>query len=117
MKATKRPFKIIVQRQGPPTDDGYNTVPGTYANYTTQYAAIFWGSGREQREAAQEVGSQAASFEVVSDTKTRTISVTDRLCYPVADDDPANWPVWDIQAVNDLGFNEGVRITCVKVAT
>lgn len=117
MKAGARKWKIIVQRSGAPVDDGYTTLPGAWGTWTTQRAAIFYGTGKEQREAAQESGSQAASFEVPSNSKTRAISVTDRLCYPVSDADPANWPVWDITAVNDLGFNEGVRITATRAAT
>jgi hypothetical protein len=117
VRSGDRKHKVIIQRQGALVDDGYTTSPGAYENYTTQRAAIFWGNGREQREAAQEVGSQPASFEVPSNSKTRAISVTDRLCYPVTDLDPANWPAWDIQAVSDLGFNVGVRITATRAAS
>lgn len=117
MRSGTRKWKIIIQRQGPPTDDGYNTVPGAFADYAAEYARIIYGSGREQREAAQEVASQVATFEVLNNSKTRAISVSDRLRYPVTDDDPDNWPVWDIQAVSDLGFNEGVRITATRAAS
>jgi hypothetical protein len=115
VKAT-RPYKIAIQRPGAPTDDGYNTIPGAPSTFATEYARIIWGTGREQREAAQENASQTASFEVLSNVKTRAISVTDKLCYPVSDPVPANWPVWDIQAVADLGFNEGVRVTATRPA-
>ena len=115
MKAS-RPHKIIVQYQGAPSDDGYNEVPGAWEHYCTEFARIIWGTGKEQREAAQEVGSQTASFEVLSNVSTRAISVTHRICYPVDDPEPANWPAWDIQAVADLGFNEGIRITATRAA-
>jgi hypothetical protein len=117
MRAGDRKYKIIIQRTGAPVDDGYTTQPGVFEDYTTQRAAIYWGTGKEQREAAQETAAQIASFEVPSNAKTRAISVTDRLCYPVTDPDPANWPVWDIQAVNDLGFHEGVRVTATRAAS
>lgn len=116
MKAD-RPHKIMLQRQGAPVDDGYNTVPGEYANYAPEYARIIYGSGREQREAAQESATQTATFEVLSNSKTRALSVTDRVCYPITDADPAKWPAWDIQAVSDLGFNEGVRITASRAVS
>jgi len=113
----KRPHKIMIQRQIVTGQDDYGQDIIGPGIWTTEYAAIFYGSGREQREAAQESGSQAASFEVLSNAKTRAISVTDKVLYPVSDPDPDNWPAWDIQAANDLGFNEGVRITAARPAT
>jgi head-tail adaptor len=116
VRAGARKWKIVVQRKTVTTDD-YGGEIETWAAYATAYAAIFYGSGREQREAAQEVGVQPASFEIPSNSKTRLISVTDRLCYPVSAADPGNWPVWDITAVSDLGFNEDIRITATRAAT
>lgn len=116
-RQSRRRHKIVIQRAGAPVDDGMTTQLGPYATWATEFAAIFYGSGREQREAAQESAGQSASFEVLSNAKTRAISVTDRLCYPVTDPNPDNWPVWDIQAANDLGLNEGVRITATRAAT
>ena len=115
MKAN-RPHKIAIQRPGPPADDGYTTIPGAWATWCMEYAAIYYGTGTEQRQAAQEQASQSASFEVLSNAKTRAVSVGDRVCYPVTDPDPAKWPAWDITAHNDLGFHDGVRITAVRAA-
>lgn len=115
--AGKRSHKIVIRRAGAPINDGFTTQPGPYVVFTAEFAAIYYGSGREQREAAQENAGQTASFEVLSNAKTRAISVTDQLCYPVTDPDPNNWPVWDIQAANDIGLNEGVRITATRAAT
>jgi hypothetical protein len=115
MKAS-RPYKIIIQRTVAPVDDGYTTQPGGWGEYAAEFARIIWGTGKEQREAAQEAGSQIASFEVLSNSKTRALSITDRVCYPVTDPDPDKWPAWDIQAIADLGFNEGLRITCARAA-
>jgi hypothetical protein len=116
MKATPRKHKIVIERSGPPVDDGMTTQPGAFAPYLAANAAIIWGSGNEQRKAAQEGGAQVATFEVLSNSKTRTISVTDRIRYPVSDADQSVWPIWDIQAVSDLGFNEGVRVTAQRAA-
>lgn len=114
--AGRRPHKIVIRRETVIGSDGYGQDTVALATWTTEWAAIFYGSGREQREAAQENASQTASFEVLSNMKTRAISVTDKLCYPVTDPDPVNWPVWDIQSTNDLGLNEGVRITATRPA-
>lgn len=112
MKAN-RPHRIAIQREGPPVDDGYTTLPGGFATFATEFARIIYGSGREQREAAQEVAAQIASFEVLSNPKTRSVKPADRICYPISDPDPDKWPTWDVQAVVDLGFNEGVRVTAI----
>lgn len=112
MKAD-RPHRVMFQRLGEPVDDGYTTRPGQFADYAAEFARVIYGSGREQRQAAQESASQTATFEVLSNPKTRALTVTDRVCYPVSDPDPAKWPAWDIQAVVDLGYNEGVRVTAI----
>jgi head-tail adaptor len=117
MGAGNRPHGIVIQRQTVTGQDAFGADIVDWSTWTTEYSAIFYGSGREQREAAQENASQSASFEVLSHSKTRAISVTDRLCYPVTDPDPTNWPVWDIQAVNDIDFNKGVRVTATRAAT
>lgn len=114
--AGKRPHRIVIQRKTVTEDAMGGEIP-TWSEWTTDYSEIVYGGGREQREAAQESAAQTASFEVLSHSKTRAISVADRLCYPVTDPDPANWPVWDIQAANETGFHEGVLITATRAAT
>lgn len=116
-RRSRRHHKIIIQRKIVEGEDDYGHDVETWATRTTEFAAIFYGSGRELREAAQRSGAQSASFEVPSNSKTREISVTDRVRYPVTDPDPDNWPIWDVQAANDLGLNEGVRITATRAAT
>jgi len=103
-----RPHKIEIQRAGPPVDDGYTTIPGPWATWCMEYAAIYYGTGTEQRQAAQEQAAQTASFEVLSNAKTRAVSVGDRIVYGGGN--------WDITAHNDLGLNDGVRITAVRAA-
>lgn len=107
MKAN-RPHKIEIQRAGPPVDDGYTTTPGDWSLWCQEFAAIYYGTGTEQRQAAQEQASQSATFEVLSNAKTRAVSVGDRVVF--------DGGTWDITAHNDLGFHDGVRITTVRAA-
>jgi hypothetical protein len=116
MRATPRKYRIVIERSGPPFDDGMTTQPGAFATYLAANAAIIWGSGNEQRKAAQEGGAQIATFEVLSNAKTRDLSVTDRIRYPVSGADASEWPIWDIQAVSDLGLNDGVRVTAQRAS-
>lgn len=105
---TDRPHLITIERAGPDIDDGYTTVPGAWEEWCREWAAIYYGTGTEQRQAAQEQAAQSASFEVLSNDKTRAVSVGDRIVYAGGN--------WDITAHNDLGLNDGVRITAVRAA-
>lgn len=74
-------------------------------------ASAYFGSGQEQRDSAQDGARQKASFDVLNNATTRSLTVTDRLYYPVSDPDPDRWPAWDIRGKVPLGTNEGFRIT------
>lgn len=116
-RRSRRLHRIVIQRETVTGTNDFGEDVTALTTWTTERAAIFYGTGQEQRQAAQESASQTASFEVLSNAKTRAISVTDKLRYPVADPNPDNWPVWDIQSANELGLNEGVHITATRVAT
>lgn len=80
------------------------------------WASTYFGTGEEQRAAAQDNGVQLASFEVLANSVTRALSVGNRLYYPIRDADPEKWPAWDIRAIAPIGSNEGFRITAETVA-
>ena len=93
MSAGRRRDKIVFQRAGL-TDDGYTERedwdnPVTVA---TEWAAVFYGSGAERRQAAMEQGSQTATFEVPSNNATRSMSVKDRIVF--------NGASWDIERIS-----------------
>lgn len=106
---TDRPHLITIERAGPDIDDGYTTVPGAWEEWCREWAAIYYGTGTEQRQAAQESASQAASFEVPANSKTRAVSVTDRIVWDGGE--------WDITANIEIDRGAGRRITAVRKAT
>jgi head-tail adaptor len=107
--ASRRKWKVMFQRLVSEIDD-YGTEVGTnWTDYAPAYADIFYGTGSEQRAAAQESGSQVATFEVPSNARSRALTITDRIAYP-----PGTY--WDITAVHDLGRNKGVHVTALKPA-
>lgn len=108
MKARNRPHLITVERFTS-TRNAYNEVVETWAPYCQEYAAVYFGRGSEQREAAQTTASQAASFEILSNSKTRAISVTDRISF--------SGSLWDIKSVAPIGLNQGVKLNAVRVAS
>ena len=95
---------------------GHSTVGEAWELLGKASAAIYFGSGEEQRAAAQDSGVQRASFEVLANSVTRALSVGNRLYYPIRDADPEKWPAWDIRAIAPIGSNEGFRITAETVA-
>lgn len=106
MKTAPRDRLITIERTGAPTDDGYTTVPGAWATFTTEYAAVIYGSGREQREAAQLQASLPASFEVLANSKTLAVTELDRIVFDGA--------AWNIVAPPSRLGRDGVRIQAVR---
>lgn len=106
MKARERNQKIVIERKTVTTDD-YGGEVETWATFATEWAKVVYGSGREQREAAQLQGSLPAAFEVDSNSNTRAVTELDRINFDGA--------YWNISAPpNDLGLNEGVRILATR---
>jgi head-tail adaptor len=107
MKAGQRNYKVEFQRAGAPVDDGYNTVPGDWETYCTEWADVRFSKGSERREAAQEGASAAATFLVLSNEKTRAVSVTDRIVF-----DGSDWDV--ISNIPSRERNAGREIEAVR---
>lgn len=112
--ASRRNRKVMFQE---PTSvkDGYGGRTTTWQNYAPARAAIYFGTGRESREAAQETASQAATFEVLANAKTRALTTQHRVCYPITDPSPDKWPAWDIKGISEIG-RKGLAITATRAA-
>ncbi|MGV1682907.1 head-tail adaptor protein [Sphingopyxis sp. NJF-3] len=61
------------------TQDEYGEEVQTWVDLGKEWAAVFYGTGAERREAAREQGEQAATFNVRSNTMTRGLSIRDRI--------------------------------------
>lgn len=117
LSASARDKVILIERVEAAVDGyGHPTQRPRAVEIARPWANIVFGSGQEQREAAQNGGSQSASFAVLASPETAGVSVRDRIRYPLSDPDPANWPVWEIQARAEMGFNEGFDFTATRVA-
>lgn len=78
MTAGRRDTLITLQRYTTTQDEYGEEVP-TWADLGTEWAAIFWGRGDERRQAAMEQGQQAATFNLLSNTLTRSLTLRDRI--------------------------------------
>lgn len=108
LRAGRRNKRIVIEARTV-AHDGYGGAVETWTQFAHPWAAVYYGSGSEQRAAAQENGSQAASFEVLRNSKTVALSIAE---YRILHDGG----VWDITALVPIGFNEGVRITATRAA-
>lgn len=78
MTAGRRDQLVTIQSFTATQDDYGEEVP-TWANAGQEWAAIYYGRGDERRQAAVEQGSQAATFNMLSNSLTRAITLKDRL--------------------------------------
>ncbi len=78
MRAGRREALITFQR-ATATQDDYGEEALSWASLGTEWAAVFYGRGDERRQAAMEQGQQSATFQVLSNTVTRSVTLKDRL--------------------------------------
>lgn len=78
MSAGARHTLISFQR-ATTTQDDYGEEVSTWTTLATEWAQVFWGRGDERRQAAAEQGSQSATFQVLSNGNTRSLTLRDRL--------------------------------------
>jgi head-tail adaptor len=61
------------------TQDSYGEEVSSWATASTEWAQVFYGRGDERRQAAMTQGQQPATFQVLSNEATRSITLRDRL--------------------------------------
>lgn len=87
MTAGRRDQLVTFQRSVDIQDEAGQPIP-TWGQYAMEWAAIYFGRGDERRQAAQEQGQQAATFQVLSNGSTRGVTLTDRIVH-----DGSNWNI------------------------
>ena len=108
MNAGKRHDKITIQRKTVETDP-YGGEVETWTDFAQEWAQVRFGSGQERREAAQETASQAATFIVLDNARTRSVGVQDRISW--------DGGLWDVTGVApSLQLNAHREITAVRAA-
>lgn len=114
-----RPHRITFQQKrritvgnlgGEPILNSHGDETEEWVDAFEEDAAIYYGTGAEQRNAAQTQGEQVATFEVLSNSRTRELSVaTYRIKYQGG--------AWDIHSASDIGLNVRRRINAVRAAS
>lgn len=90
MKAGARFNLISFYRDGAPVDDGYTTTLGEPTEIGRAYAEVRFGTGQERREAAQESASVPATFVMLDNPITRSLTTRDKIRFQATD--------WDISS-------------------
>lgn len=107
LEAGYRNQLVVLQRFTATTND-HGHESQTWASIGSEWAQVRFGTGQERRAAAQEGNQQAATFGVLSNTVTRSLTVRDKIVY-LGDD-------WDIQGLSPTQDNQGVIITAIRSA-
>jgi SPP1 family predicted phage head-tail adaptor len=71
--------RITLQRQGAETDDGFQTVPGDWADLASVWARYVPLTGAERAAASQTEAFGKANFEIRKDTSWADLNAKDRL--------------------------------------
>lgn len=80
MSATHRKELIAIQRSTSTENDHGDQVM-EWATYATRRARVRFGTAQEKREAAQEGGTQSATFECVRSATLDAVTIKDRISY------------------------------------
>jgi SPP1 family predicted phage head-tail adaptor len=84
--------QLITIERATTTQDDYGDEVPTWAEYAREWAAVFYGRGDERRQAAMEQGQQAATFQVLANLDTLSVTLKDRITL-------AGFQ-WDIQGIS-----------------
>ena len=103
--ASARTERVAIER-ATSVRDGYGETAETWAAAFEAYASVRNGTGEERRRAAQEGGSQAATFGLAFSSQAAGITLRDRLQYAGS--------AWDITSVVIEPRNAGVVVTAVR---
>lgn len=97
---------ITIQRASITTDD-YGGETQTWADLAQAWARVRFGTAQEKREAAQEAGSQSASFEMLLTPTLAGVTLLDRITFDGSE--------WDIVELAPLD-RQTLRLTATRSA-
>jgi head-tail adaptor len=74
------------------TQDAAGEEVQVWADIGQEWAAVYYGRGSERRQAAAEEGQQAATFQVLSNATTSSVTLQDRIILD-------GW-IWDLVGIS-----------------
>lgn len=106
MAAGKRDELITVERATETTDEYGESIKG-WSTLGQEWARVFYGTGNERRIAAAEQGEQSATFQVLYNAVTASMSIKDRIA--------SGGSYWDIRGISpDTPKRGKIEFTAVR---
>lgn len=103
VKAGALDRRVTIQRPGPPTDDGYTTLPGALADYYTCSASWKPARGNEVFENSGREAYSGGTLWIRYNPTAAAIRATDKVLF--------GGQVWDIVAPPaEIGRREGIEL-------
>lgn len=102
--ASERTELIVIER-ATVAEDNYGGETETWATYATRRARVRFGTAQEQRQAAQEGGTQTATFECIRSSTLNSVRLNDRISYLSS--------YWDLTEIAPLD-RETIRFTATR---
>lgn len=106
--AGQRDKLVVFQRDAAGRTAMGGIAAGNWQALGSRFAKVLYGSGAERRGAAGEAASQAATFRVLADAVTSTVTVRDRIAFLGR--------TWDITSAVPIGGPSGAEIEFTAVA-
>lgn len=107
MKSGPRDDKITIERFTV-TEDAFGGTVQNWASLTDAWAQVIYGTGAERREAGLEGADQTATFRILNDSTTRTITTADRIVF--------GGDNYDITSAVPMD-RDGIELTAIKRAS
>jgi head-tail adaptor len=99
--------KLVTFERATTTTDEYGGETQVWATLCTEFADIFYGRGDERRQAAMEQGQQPATFQVPSNSNTRSVTLEDRISF--------DGSTWDIEGkATDVPNRRMIEFTATR---
>jgi len=102
MKAGRLDRRVRIERDGPPTHDGYQNVPGAPVTVATVAARYQPGAGSERFANSETAATAPAIFEIRWSERARDVSPLDRVEF--------EGRTYEITRVEEVGRRMGIRI-------
>ena len=109
MTGIGRRDQLVTLERATTSQDAYGEETSAWSTIGQEWAAIWYGRGSERRQAAMEQGAQPATFNMLSNPITRSLTLTDRLSHGGAS--------WDIEGIApDTPRRGEIEVTATRSA-
>lgn len=107
MRSGPRDDLITIERDTGTGENAFGEITESWTTHATAWAEVIYGKGSERRTSAVEGADQPATFRVLAETETRSVTVRDRISFG---------GIWDITNVSPLD-RDGIEITAIRRAS